>query len=167
MPDLYRIILIVVLIFVFNNCREEQAADKPASVSASHALTPIFSSPVLSESDIKSFIALQSSIIKNPGDISLRKKFIRHVYFPDQMALVTFGAARVFTDEGKAISMPLLKRAALIDARRWAAYGHSWIKNNYQPDFGILSNLHSGNIKELVSFQKGDSLIVGYANEIK
>jgi hypothetical protein len=160
------LVLSLLTLFILVSCRQNKETNtSQLQMNIILDSVSVFT-PDLSKEDLLKIYELQNNVVKNPTDILMRKEFIENSYFRESNTLVTFGAARLKDDNGREIFRSQVKRAVRLDANRWAAYGVSWIKNNYQPDFGLLKSSYLGNSKELISFTNGDSLIIGFSNEV-
>jgi hypothetical protein len=126
-----------------------------------------FVAPQLDKSFLANLYTVQMEIITNPSSRLHKERYIFNAYLADNNALVSFGNARLTNPEtGAEISRALAKRAALVDAKRWASYGLQWLNNDFRPDFGEISTINHGEIKELATFIKGDSLVVAIASKV-
>jgi hypothetical protein len=126
-----------------------------------------FTPPKLDQPFLKSLYDVQMEIMNNPSSRLHKERFIFNAYLADNNALVSFGNARLTNPQtGAKISRALAKRAALVDAKRWASYGLLWLNNDFKPDFGEISTVNQGELKELATFIKGDSLIVAIASKV-
>ncbi len=126
-----------------------------------------FVAPQLEKSFLANLYSVQMEITANPSSRLHKERYIFNAYLPDNNALVSFGNARLSNPQtGEKIAQALAKRAALVDAKRWASYGLLWLNNDFKPDFGKISTVNQGEIKELATFIKGDSLIVAIASKV-
>ncbi len=154
------------MIAVFS-CKQERTPKNAAQMDSSLIVNTVFSVPDISEETLQELFDLQQKVNNNPGNLEYRKQLISKSYYKDNNALITFGCARkTHPATGKNIAQALLKRAAAVDAKRWAAYGQTWILNNYMPDFGKLNSTFGGMNREITSFNSGDSLVIAFAHNI-
>ncbi len=137
------------------------AAGTPAAAAAG------FSTPELSEVNFDALISLRLQIERHPQDKSLREQYLQTAWFRNNKALISVGVGRLTHPEtGQPVSRSLVKRAAQVDANRWAAYGASWIRNDLSPAFGRLDTTYRGAQTALLSYERGDSLYMAIASEI-
>jgi hypothetical protein len=154
----------------------KKTAEKEPGIDEKHELTSDdatqsisqFSPPQMSEVNFDEVLELQFQIIAQPQDRSIRSKYLSKTYFKKNKALVSIGVARLrHPESGSPISRALVRRAARVDANRWASYGSSWIANGLAPDYGQLDTLFQSFQTEILSFNRGDSLYLAIASEIK
>jgi len=127
-----------------------------------------FTVPSLDSKFLEELYAYQMKILLNPDDNSSKAEFISKAYIKEKNVLITFGNAKKINPKtGEQISPALIKRAAILDAKRWAAYGINWIKNGTEIQFGKINEIYQGLNKEIYTFQKGDSLIVTLASKVQ
>ena len=140
--------------------------DKTAAVVDS-SKKAVFAAPQLDEHYYRQLFRIQQDIALDPGNREKKEKFIFNAYFPEKNTLISFGSARkINPSTNQNIPYPLQKRAAVVDAKRWATYGLLWISNDFKPDFGKISDVHVGETQEVFSFESGDSLIIVLANKV-
>ncbi len=167
---MYKIIVVFITIILLLACneREEQMESVAETDKTNKTEVPATFDPPKFEQDILENLYLtQMDIMHNPSSRAHKEKYISKAYIADKNTLITFGNARLTNPQtGNKISIALIKRAALLDAKRWASYGLLWLKNDFEPDFGKLNEVNKGVIKEIATFNKGDSLIVAIANKV-
>ena len=160
-----------VVFLIFFSCKAEKQEKEEKQNTAEQVETnePVaFKPPSLDEKYYRELFRFQEDIILNPANRKLKERYIFNAYFADYNTLITFGSARRINPETKqAIATPLIKRAALMDAKRWASYGLLWLNNDFQPDYGKIKGINSGETREVFSFDKGDSLVIALANKVR
>lgn len=168
------IVFLMSSLLIISGCKKEKESEEPIveeqTVQAEDAVESeaVFTAPELSEIDFDALADLQKQISNQPENRSLRGTFLEKAYFKSNKALVTIGVGRLTHPEtGQPLSRAMVKRAAQLDANRWAAYGLSWIKNDLNPDFGNVDTTFQGLQNVLLSYDKGDSLYLAVANEIQ
>ena len=157
------IIFVFLAVTLLLYCTEKPSADAPANT----AVPASFAIPEIEEDNLKRLFEDQLRIMRFPDNPEYRKIFITQAYFKPENALVTFGTARKSHPQtGNPVNTALLKRAALLDARRWAAYSLQWIENVHSPDFGKIQTESAGVFKEINTFSFGDSLVIAIATKV-
>lgn len=162
--------LLPLLTGVFSGCgTKERPEESPGGKLSGEESGPAiirFSAPQLDPNYWQTLLQLQDSITRSPSDSLLRKTLCERSYFPQNRALVVVGIGRLHNPEtGQSIPAGFARQAAFSSAARWAAYVHTWLEQNYQPEFGAIStalNLPSQVIREQVI---GDSLLLEVAFE--
>jgi hypothetical protein len=159
-------------LLIFFSCKgekqakQEQQPDTSKQVESNQPIT--FNPPQLDENYYRELFQFQEEIILNPSDRKMKERYIFNAYFADNNTLLSFGSARKINPQTKqAIAYPLIKRAALLDAKRWGTYGLLWLNNDFEPDYGKIKGTNSGQTLEVFSFDKGDSLIIALANKVR
>jgi len=162
----FSIVTLTLLILVA--CNSEKPTAKKTMVVSDSAKTVSFSPPVLQDSYYRDVFEYQQEITVNPESRQKKEQYLKNAYFPDNKTLLSFGSARKTHPETKQpVAYALQKRAALLDAKRWASYGMSWIENDYKPDFGKITEISAGETVQVFSFDKGDSLVIVLANKVR
>ncbi len=165
----YLIVSILILSFLVT-CKSEKKVEQEMieeQANAGDQTEAFFTPPDLADIQFDQLSELQQQIMVNSTDAALREEFIHQAYFTNNNSIITIGVARLTHPEtGAPITRSLVQRAARMDANRWAAYGISWIKNSYQPDFGKLQAFFQGEQKELMSYTQGDSLYLAVASRV-
>ena len=161
----------IIAFLIVLSCKTEKSVKQEtvetADSAASSQVAEAFNPPDLADDYYRELFKYQQEIVRNPDSREKKEHYIFNAYFPENNALLSFGSARKTNPQTKqAISYPLQKRAALIDARRWGTYGLLWINNDFKPDFGKISDMHSGETQQVYSFESGDSLIIVLANKV-
>jgi len=159
----------ILMIFLIVYCTDKKNNTESSIGKVKKAVdSTVFKTPQVSETFLQELYQIQEEILINPASRKHKEAFIINAYRPDENALITFGsAAHVNPKTGEVITAALVKRAALLDAHRWSAYGLLWLNNDFKPDFGKISELHKGNYRELGSFIKGDSTIIAIATNVR
>ena len=148
-------------------CKSEKQTGQESVAVADSVKAVSFNPPALEDSYYREVFGYQQEITVNPESRQKKEQYLKNAYFPDNKTLLSFGCARKTHPETKQpIASPLQKRAALLDAKRWASYGLSWIENDYKPDFGKIAEISAGETVEVFSFDKGDSLVIVLANKV-
>ena len=148
-------------------CKSEKSVKQEINKTVDSSRAISFKPPKLDENYYRELFKYQQKIIQNPSGREEKERYIFNAFFPENNTLLSFGSARRTNPQTKqAIPYPLQKRAALIDARRWGTYGLLWINNDFRPDFGKISDIHTGETQEVYTFENGDSLIIVLANKV-
>ncbi|MGD9898651.1 MAG: hypothetical protein AB7T22_05945 [Calditrichaceae bacterium] len=165
----YLIVSFLILSFLIT-CKSEKKVGQEMVEEQTNAVAEseaFFTPPDMADIQFDQLSELQQQIMRSSADAEIRKKFISQAYFADHNSIITIGIARLTNPEtGAPITRGLVQRAAQVDANRWAAYGISWIKNSYQPDFGKLQTFFQGEQKVLMSYTQGDSLYLAVASRV-
>ena len=161
-----KLILLCLIVLIFS-CKQEKTEKSIENIDSSISRDITFSIPDISEESLHELFELQLRVNKNPTKLAYRKQLVEKSHFQENNALITFGCARMTHPvTGQKVAQALLKRAAIIDAKRWAAYGQTWILNNYMPDFGKLNSTFNGINQQIISFNRGDSLVIAFAHKL-
>jgi len=148
-------------------CKSEESVKLEANKTVDSSRVSSFKPPKLNDDYYRELLKYQQKIIQNPAGREEKERYIFNAFFPESNTLLSLGSARKTNPQNnQTIPYPLQKRAAMIDARRWGSYGLLWINNDFKPDFGKISNVHSGETQEVYTFEKGDSLILVLANKV-
>ena len=159
--------IICLFILILYSCKSEQTQSVKSVTPKDSVVSVSFNPPTLTEQDYRELFQYQQNIIVNPDSREEKEQFIQKAYSPAKNTLITFGCARKINPETKQpIAHALIKRAALLDSKRWASYGLLWIKNDFQPDFGKITEINSGLAQEVFSFDSGDSLVIALASKV-
>ena len=160
-------ILLIIGVFLFS-CKTEKVTDQDVSPKIDSTLTTVFNPPTLTDEYYRELFKYQQNIIFNPDSREQKEKYIFNAYFADNNTLISFGSGRrTNPNTQQTIALSLVKRAALVDAKRWATYGLLWLTNDFKPDFGRISEIHYGETKEIYSFYVGDSLVIALASKVR
>ncbi|MCB0282694.1 MAG: hypothetical protein H6627_04865 [Calditrichae bacterium] len=163
-----RIFFLIFLVF-FMACSEKK--QQPPSLQEQDSISfneSNFIKPEKSPFFYKELLKIQQQIIHNPRERIYREAYIVNAYIDNNNALISLGSARTKDPEsGTEINPVMAKRAALIDAKRWAVYGLLWLNNDFKPEFGKISEQYSGVFKELYSFNHNDSLTIAIATRVR
>jgi len=163
-----KIIFILSTILLLVSCDEAGKQKEKPDEANKEDLTIPFDPPEFEQEFLESLYLIQMDIMKNPSSLTHKEKYISDAYIADRNTLVSFGNARNTNPEtGTKIAPALVKRAAILDAKRWATYGLIWLNNNFEPDFGKIKDVYNTDTKEITSFNKGDSLIIAIASKVK
>ena len=158
-------LLIVLLIwFVFASCTEDPkpAVENPKNESVQNQL------PTLSDEYLTRLFELQEMIRIFPEDRDFRQEYIEHCYLKDKGLFISLGFGTLHDPQsGNPIMEQYYRRAARIDAARWAAYGKSWLTNELEPPFGKLETTQIMTGQELRTTVLGDSLFLFMATPMQ
>ena len=154
----YRIVLFVFLLFFSLACKKEHPGSKHKVPAITQSDT-LFDAPDLQQAYLSDIRAAQNAIIANPKDKNARQVFLNIAYLPTRHMLVAVGAAVKYNNK-RPIPRGLVQRAALLDAKRWAAYGKSWLLWKNEPDYGKIDVYFKGYYKTMPSFTRNDSLFI-------
>lgn len=164
MNKFLNLILISILLF---SCKTEKVADQNVVMKKDTVLTASFNPPDLSEDFYRELYKDQQNIIINQDNREQKEEYLHKAYFANNNTLITFGSARKINPAtGQTINRAMIRRAALLDAKRWASYGLLWLKNDLKPDFGKINDINAVETKEIYSFDVGDSLVIVLANKV-
>ncbi|KAA3612993.1 MAG: hypothetical protein D8M58_11825 [Calditrichaeota bacterium] len=164
---MHKIIFVLSFLLIFA-CTESGKQKENSGDTGKSETADSFNPPDAKLEFLEKLYDIQMDIIQNPSSRAHKEKYIYNAYFDENNTLISFGNARLTNPQsGEKIATPLLKRAAIVDAKRWATYGLLWLNNDFEPDFGKISEVHQGLTKELGSFNKGDSLVVALATKVR
>jgi hypothetical protein len=162
------LIFTLILLFLFSCSKPEQEYKVTQTQDNEQVTVSNFTAPDKPEFFYRELHKIQQKIMRNPASREFKEAFIYNAYIEDNNALISLGSARTKNPEsGELITSSLVRRAALLDAKRWAVYGLLWLNNDFQPDFGKISETHQGVFQELYSFNSGDSLIIAIATPVR
>ena len=162
-----RILLLVILLTVVYGCQQKESetetlTQKPEETSVAKGSLPSFENDYL-----VSIYEAQELIKIQQDDVTLRKDFCDKAYLPEHRLFVSMGIARLHhPDTGAPVPEHLAEKAARLDAIRWAAYGRTWLENNYQPAFGQLQANFQQDTELINKAHVGDSLFVFLATRM-
>jgi hypothetical protein len=155
------------------SCKKEKTESKEASEieeveqAVEEKTTSEFTLPELDNDYLVSVYETQELIKMDHDNIELRKKYCQMSYFKEHGVFVSMGIAKLYNPrDGSAIARQFVERAAKLDAIRWAMYGESWIKNNFEPSFGKIANATSHPTQIINTASVGDSLFVFLATKM-
>ncbi len=123
--------------------------------------------PQVTDEYLTRLFELQELIRIFPDDRDLRTEYVRHAWLKDSGYFISLGFGTLH-DPGTGGEIPeqFYRRAAGMDAARWAAYGESWLNNNFEPAFGKLDAAPVRTGRELRSTVLGDSLFLFIATPL-
>ncbi len=150
--------ILLAVLFLMSACKKENPPKKIPQPPAAQSDT-LFRAPILEQSYLEQIRQAQQQIVRHPKDKTARAAFLKIAYLPMRHMLVTVGAGRQLK-EGTALPRGLVKRAALLDAKRWAAYGKAWLIYKNETDFGKLNTYYKGYSKTMPTFTRHDSLFI-------
>jgi hypothetical protein len=155
--------------FLYTGCsseKPEEAKSLPGGNQASSVLTTS-TVPSLTNDFLVSIYEDQELIKIVQEDKELRQRYCDKAYLKEHNLFITMGIGSLKNPEtGQPIPRHLAERAANMDARRWASYGETWLKNNYEPAFGKIES-HFNRSTELVTTSIiGDSIFVFIATRL-
>ena len=160
-----KIIFSICILFFLFACNE--AEKQKDEIKTTNDPIP-FNPPKLEQGFLEKLYFTQMEIMKNPTSRIHKEKYIFRAYIADRNTLISFGNAKSTNPStGEKNSPALIKRAAFLDAKRWATYGLLWLNNDFQPDFGKIKDTHKGITQELLTFNKGDSLVIVIASKVR
>lgn len=160
--------IFIIIGLLFLSCKTEKTSEQKLSAKEDSTVAISFNPPTLNDNYYRELFKYQQDIILNPESRLHKEKYIVNAYFTNNNTLISFGAGRKTNpNTQQTIAYPLVKRAALIDAKRWATYGLLWLNNDFKPDFGKIDAVHSGEAKEVYSFNVGDSLVIALASKVR
>lgn len=160
------ILLFIILFFACSEQKQkQQSVQKQDSISFTEST---FVKPEKPPFFYKELLKIQQQVIQHPQERLYREAYIINAYQENNNALISLGSARTKDPQsGIEINPAMAKRAALIDAKRWAVYGLLWLNNDFKPEFGKISEQYSGVFEELYSFNTNDSLIIAIATRVR
>jgi hypothetical protein len=163
-----KILLLLATLMLLFSCDEADIQKEKVIETIDTNSIPTFEPPTFEQAFLEQVYQTQMDVMQNPSSRTHREKYISEAYIEDANTLISFGNARLSDPKtGNKIATPLIKRAALLDAKRWASYGLLWIDNDFKSDFGNIKDVHKGLIKEIATFNRGDSLILAIASKVK
>jgi hypothetical protein len=153
----------------FSACKSDQKGEteemQQVSTEASSSLGNAL--PQLSDDDYVEIYEAQELIKIYQDDKSYREAYCQKAYLRDRHQFVSMGIGLLRNPgTGRPIARSLAQRAALLDARRWSAYGETWLKNNFEPPFGSLESYINQPVMTLNESIVGDSLFVFIATQM-
>jgi hypothetical protein len=155
------LLLLVIFTLHLFGCKKEQQKQTEQIIQGTSEKTASGTLPSFSNDYLVSVYEAQELIKMEEGNADLRKKYCTLAYNKEQQLFVSMGIARLHNPQtGQAIPQYLCDRVAKIDAIRWASYGETWLKNNYQPPFGKLETAATRPVEIINTAQVGDSLFV-------
>jgi hypothetical protein len=112
--------------------------------------------------------AFEARNCKNSYDEkSFREDYCKRAYLEKHDLFISMGIGRLTNPEtGQPIPLHLVRRAADLDARRWASYGEQWLSADYEPPFGELKSGFNKPVTPLKENIVGDSLFIFIATRM-
>ena len=161
---LFKNIFLILLLIVFTwSCQTEQKleTEEMQNVANESAAISVDALPQLSDDDYVKIYEAQELIKIYQEDKTYRQSYCKKAYLKDHKLFVSMGIGMLrHPTTGKPIPRNYAQRAALLDARRWSAYGETWLKNNYEPPFGKIEKYINQPIQTLNENIVGDSLFI-------
>ena len=159
------IIIIILIISCQNEKKTEiEELDQQALEKSTGELTGM---PQCSAEYLTSIYELQELIKMDENSVDLRKNYCDRAYLEKNNLFISMGIGRIYDpNDGKKIATYLVERAAQNDAIRWASYGETWLKENYQPPFGKLETYFNRQYQIIDRAVVGDSLFLFVATNI-
>lgn len=143
------------------------SCDKPQSDTESlqqskveNSMTETVQPPQVTMAEMTALISLQIQIMREPEKRQFRIDYCNYSASNPNW-FITAGAGRVKNPEtGVPIPMRLARRAAQLDAARWALYAKTWSENDFDKSFGELSGQLTEPQQLINESVANDSLIV-------
>lgn len=163
------LITLVICVTVLYSCYDERPreAKKLEIKNQSTATLTSTTIPDLSSDYLVMVYEKQELIKISQDDKELRKKYCDESFLEERKLFISMGIGSLRNPEtGDPIPHHLAERAANLDARRWASYGETWLKNNYQPSFGKLETKFQRTVTVIDKSIVGDSLFIFVATSL-
>ncbi|MCK4754264.1 MAG: hypothetical protein KAS58_03465 [Calditrichia bacterium] len=163
------IITLVISITILYSCYDEKPGEARKlevknQKTATFTSTPI---PDLSSDYLVTVFEKQELIKISQDDKELRKKYCDESFLEEHKLFISMGIGSLRNpNTGEPIPNHLAERAANLDARRWASYGETWLKNNYQSSFGKLETNFQRIVTIIDKLIVGDSLFIFVATSL-
>jgi hypothetical protein len=162
-------ILLAGLLVMFSACQTEKDAEteqvQQSAREGSATNTPAI--PDLSDDYLVGIYEAQELIKIFHDEKSFREDYCKRAYLEDYDLFISMGIGRLTNPEtGQSIPRHMARRAADLDARRWAGYGAQWLSSDYEPPFGELHTTFNKPVTVLGENVVGDSLFVFVATRM-
>lgn len=163
------IITLVISVAILYSCYDEKPGEA-RKLEINNQKTTTFTSTTIPDlsSDYLVMVFEKQELIKiSQDDKELRKKYCDESFLEEQKLFISMGIGSLRNPKtGEPIPNHLAERAANLDARRWASYGETWLKNNYQPSFGKLETNFHRTVTVIDKLTVGDSLFIFVATSL-
>lgn len=158
------------LVMLMMNCAKEKESEteemQQTPAEMSQATAP--GMPQLSDDYYVGIYEAQELIKIFNNDKSFRQDYCKRAYLKEYGLFISMGIGRLKNPEtGQPIPQHLARRAADLDARRWAGYGEQWLSANFEPPFGELKASFNKTVTPLGENIVGDSLFVFIATHLE
>ena len=156
-------LIFFILTAIFWSCKSETKTETEAmqQISAETSSGSVNTLPQLPDEYFVGIYETQELIKIFQDDKSYRESYCQQAYLKDRKLFISMGIGRLTNPEtGQPIARQMARRAAALDARRWAAYGETWLENNFDPPFGKLNKFFNRSVTTLNENVVGDSLFV-------
>ncbi len=160
----------LLLIALWTGC--SQHSDQEAFREAQEVTIPAANSrqmplPELSPDQIQRLLELEKAVLQNPDNAELHRQVLEAGVFPEHGVLVAAGVGLLKNAEnGAPIPQALARRAATLDAQRWAAYLLQWYRHGPELAFGTLSTRFVSPSQPVVRLVQNDSLVLVLAFQL-
>ena len=164
-----KFIYYILMIMVVLSCQKEKTdeVEEMNQIAMEESTGGINNLPKLNADYLTSIYELQERIRMEQQSIELRKNYCERAYLQKNDVFISMGIARLSNPkDGKKIAQYYAERAAQIDAIRWATYGESWLKEDYQLPFGKLEKHFNRQYQIIDRAIVGDSLFLFIATNI-
>ncbi|TFG98302.1 MAG: hypothetical protein E4H13_10010 [Calditrichales bacterium] len=159
-------ILVFILLFCFG-CQKEKETEQLQQAVNESATANTGQLPQLSDDQYVAIYEAQELIKISQDDITLREEYCQRSWLSQQHVFISMGIGRLRNPlNGQPVPQHMAERAALMDARRWAAYGESWLNNNFHPPFGQLEKYVNHSNQVINRSIVGDSLFLFLATTL-
>ncbi len=163
------LIILVISVTILYSCYDEKPGEA-RKIETKNQSTTTFTSMTIPDlsSDYLVLVYEKQELIKiSQDDKEIRKKYCDESFLKEQKLFISMGIGSLRNPEtGEPIPHHLAERAANLDARRWASYGETWLKNNYQPSFGKLETNFQRTVTVIDKLIIGDSLFIFVATSL-
>ena len=160
-------ILVFILLFCLG-CQKEKETEQLHQAANESASSNTAQLPQLSDDQFVAIYESQELIKISQDNIVLREEYCQRSWHAPQRVFISMGIGRLRNPlNGQPVAQHLAERAALMDARRWAAYGESWLNNNFQPPFGQLEKYVNRSYQVINRSVVGDSLFLFLATTLE
>ncbi len=162
-------LFIILSLVISIGCQSEKDSETEELIQTPGETSSTTSPPLpqLSDDYYVSIYEAQEMVKIYPDDRSYREKYCQQAYLKDHHIFISMGIGLLTNPKtGRGIPQHLAKRAANLDARRWAGYGEKWLKDNFDSPFGQLEHYSNRPVSVLNQSVVGDSLFVFVATTI-
>ena len=163
------LILLAGLLALLDACNTEKNAEtenmqQPALEKSATGAPAI---PDLSNDYLVGIYEAQELIKIFQDEKSFREDYCKRAYLKDYDLFISMGIGKLTNPQtGDPIPRHMARRAADLDARRWAGYGARWLSSDYEPPFGELNINFNKPVTVLEENVVGDSLFVFVATRM-
>jgi hypothetical protein len=161
--------LIISGLALLESCKDKgsEETEEMRQIADETASSTFISIPHLSDDYLVSVYETQELIKITQEDKELRKKYCENAFLKEHNLFISMGIGSLRNPKnGQPVPRHFAERAATIDAQRWASYGETWLKNNYEPSFGKLNSYFNRTVEIINKSVVGDSLFIFIATRM-